>query len=166
MTQTAGAALEGCLSTLMRWGSRTEVQRALRSLRSELSATDAWLLRRILDVGPVRLSELATWQRVDKSTMTTQVGRLERTGLVARATDPADRRAALVRVTPKGRRLHERDVARASEVLDGLVVDWSEADRSELIRLLGMLVVELDDRERDRESGQRGGGGSASVASS
>ena len=47
-----------------------------------LSATDAWLLGRITDTGPVRLSALADWQEVDRSTMTTQVRRLERLGLV------------------------------------------------------------------------------------
>lgn len=139
-----GAALESCFSALFRWGSRAAVQQRMRAGRVVTSPTDDWLLRRILEVGPVRVSDLATWQSVDRSTMTTQVGRLERQGLVVRRQGSADRRVVEVRATPKGRRIHERNVGEARQVLDGLVSDWSARDRRELARLLTKLGERLE----------------------
>lgn len=139
-----GTALESCFSALLRWGSRASVQRRMRPGRIVTSPTDDWLLRRILEVGPVRVSDLAAWQAVDKSTMTTQVGRLERQGLVVRRQGSADRRVVEVRATPRGRRLHERNVTEAREVLEGLVEDWSARDRRELARLLTRLGERLE----------------------
>jgi DNA-binding MarR family transcriptional regulator len=139
-----GAALERCVSALLRWSTRAEVQRSMRAGRTPLSPTDVWLLCRLVDDGPSRLSELAAWQSVDKSTMTTQVGRLERQALVSRRPDPSDRRAVLVRATPKGRRLQRSNVVVAQRVFDGLVADWPEADKEELARLLTRLTDLLD----------------------
>ena len=142
---TAGMALERFVSVLLRWGSRGDVRRAMLSDRVEdLSTTDEWLLRRILDVGPVRLSDLATWQVVDRSTMTSQVRHLESLGLVSREPDPADRRASLVSATFLGRRLHGTNVARARMVLDALLDDWTDDDRADLARLLGRVTEALE----------------------
>lgn len=137
---SVGAALERCYSALLRWGSRADTQRRMRSGRTDLSPTDAWLLRRIIEVGPVRLGELAAWQAVDKSTMTAQVSRLERKGLVSRKGDTEDRRAVNILATPKGQRLHARNVAEAQRVLDHLVADWPTEEKRQLARLLSKLV--------------------------
>lgn len=145
-SQSSGAAIEHFVSELLRWGTRPEVARAMRAEGEELSATDEWLLRRLYDVGPVRLSELAAFQGVDRSTITSQVRRLEDGGLVLRAADPDDRRAVLVRLSARGRRLHEATVARAREVLDGLVDDWPDADRAALVRLLTELTRRLTEQ--------------------
>ncbi|MDO9377524.1 MAG: MarR family transcriptional regulator [Nocardioidaceae bacterium] len=144
---TVGAALETALSTLVRWATREEVDKSLHAGRADLSATDAWLLGRVVEVGPVRLTDLARWQSVDKSTMTTQVRRLEVKELVERRTDDADRRVVLLRATAKGRRQHRDNTRRAQDVLDGLFTDWKDADRTELVRLLGMLVRQIESRD-------------------
>src|SRR6186997_2792029 len=92
----AAAVLERAVPMLVRWFTRSDVKRAmLADADPALSWTDAWLLGRITDTGPVRLSQLADWQEVDRSTMTTQVRRLEDLGLVGCATDPRDGRAVL-----------------------------------------------------------------------
>ena len=98
----AAASLERAVPMLARWFSRSDVRSSmLANTDPALSATDAWLLGRITDTGPVRLSELADWQEVDRSTMTTQVRRLETQGLVSRAADPRDGRAVLVTRNPR-----------------------------------------------------------------
>src|SRR3954465_9317976 len=74
----AAKAMERAVPMLVRWFTRSDVRGSmLADTNPALSATDAWLLGRIADTGPVRLSELARWQEVDRSTMTTQVRRLE-----------------------------------------------------------------------------------------
>jgi DNA-binding MarR family transcriptional regulator len=140
-----GASVERFVSALLRWGSRPEVRRAMLPEGVGLSTTDDWLLRRVRDVGPVRLSELAAWQGVDRSTMTSQARHLEELGLVERRPDPADRRAVLVQVTSAGRRVQDDSVARARVVLDGLVADWSADDRADLARLLDRVVERLEE---------------------
>ena len=51
----------------------------------------------------LRMGELARRARLSKQTMTTMVRLLERDGLVTREPDPADGRAALIRLTRRAR---------------------------------------------------------------
>jgi DNA-binding MarR family transcriptional regulator len=142
-----GAAIERFVSELVRWRTRPDVRRSMRDPRraagDELSATDVWLLRYLHEAGASRPGDLAAFQGVDKSTVTSQLRRLEDRKLVRRTADPSDRRAALVGLTALGRRRHDAAAARAQGVLDGLVDDWSERDRAQLARLLGRLTDRL-----------------------
>lgn len=125
----AAVALERAVPMLVRWFTRSDVRRSmLADAEPPLSWTDAWLLGRITDTGPVRLSELADWQEVDRSTMTTQVQRLEKLGLVERNTDPADGRAVLVKATRRGAARHRRTKKTARSLYENLLDDWSEDD--------------------------------------
>src|SRR3954447_13626851 len=121
----AAAALERAVPMLVRWFTRSDVKRSmLADAEPTLSWTDAWLLGRITDTGPVRLSELADWQEVDRSTMTTQVRRLEQLGLVSRGPDPRDGRASLVRSTRTGAARHRRTKLTARAEYRKLLTDW------------------------------------------
>jgi DNA-binding MarR family transcriptional regulator len=71
-------------------------------LPSELSRTAASLLRFLSDEGPQRVTVLATREQVAQPTMSVIVKRLRARGLVERRSDPNDRRATLVAVTPQG----------------------------------------------------------------
>ena len=80
-----GETVESALSTILRWSSRADNRRLLHDAKgAALSSTDSWLLERVVVSGPVRMSKLAEWMAVDKSTMTTEVRRLEKGGLVSR----------------------------------------------------------------------------------
>jgi DNA-binding MarR family transcriptional regulator len=125
----AAVALERAMPMVVRWFTRSEVKRAMRGdAVPNLSWTDAWLLGRISDTGPVRLSELAAWQEVDRSTITTQVRRLEDLGLVDRHADPRDGRAVLVRANRAGMARHRRTKQTARQLYERLLADWSEQD--------------------------------------
>ena len=50
----------------------------------------------------MRIGDLAQIERVEPPTMTRLVDAMERDGHVVRSPDPADRRAVLVRATPRG----------------------------------------------------------------
>lgn len=77
-----------------------------------------------LQQGPVRLGELAQRLGITPSTLTRNLARLESDGLVAREADPADARAARVKLTAAGGRAAERvveqEVAFARSILDRL----------------------------------------------
>ena len=140
---------------LVRWFTRSDVRRAmLADTKPALSATDAWLLGRITDTGPVRLSELADWQEVDRSTMSTQVRRLESMGLVSRAADSLDGRAVLVRATRSGAARHRRTKQTARAVYLEFFADWTETDLRQAAQVGARLVTALEQRRPDHSPRQ------------
>src|SRR5215208_8204343 len=88
---------------------RHAVARSARRLRQEaggdLSPSLSAALATIERHGALTPSELAVRERVQRPTVTRFVCRLEELGLVTRAADPADRRSALIAITPAGRTL-------------------------------------------------------------
>ena len=127
---------------------RLAVTRSARRLRQEagtdLSPTLTATLATIEHHGPLTPSELATRERVQRPTVTRFVCRLEELGLVTRAADPADRRSALITITPAGRALlataRTRKDAFLSERLEGL----SASDRATLERAAVLLEGMLE----------------------
>jgi DNA-binding MarR family transcriptional regulator len=139
-----GATIEAALSTILRWTTRSDNRRALQDAAgAALSSTDSWLLEYVVASGPVRMSALAEWLSVDRSTVTTEVRRLEDGGLVTRRPDESDRRAVLVTATDEGRVAIQRHHASAQQVYTTLVGKWPAADRVDLARLLERFVNEL-----------------------
>ena len=150
-TAAAAAELERAVPMLVRWFTRSDVKRAmLADAEPRLSWTDAWLLGRITDTGPLRLSELAAWQEVDRSTMTTEVRRLEHLGLVERAPDPSDGRAVLVSATRAGTARHRRTKRTARVLYADLLADWSEADVEAAAQVARRLVETLEQPRAER----------------
>lgn len=146
-SRTVGVALDDAVAAILRWSSRSGTRRAMSPPESKpLSATDSWLLGRLDTLGPLRLSQLAEWQSVDKSTMTAQVRRLEQAGLVVRVPDPTDGRAALVSVSARGADLYAEARTRARQVFDELVAGWTTNDRETFAVLLDAFVIALADR--------------------
>jgi DNA-binding MarR family transcriptional regulator len=150
----AAAVMERAVPMVVRWFTRSDVRRAmLADAEPALSATDAWLLGRITDTGPVRLSALADWQEVDRSTMTSQVRRLASLGLVARAPDPLDGRAVLVKATRAGAARHRRTKQTARAVYEDFLSDWAEDDLRQAAHVAARLVAALE--HRSTTSGHR-----------
>jgi DNA-binding MarR family transcriptional regulator len=92
--------------------------------RRGLSLTAAATLATLRRSGPARLTDLAGTEGVSQPSMTALVGRLTDQGLVQRRTDPDDRRAVLITVTPAGaellRRRREDRATRLAGPLQGL----------------------------------------------
>ncbi|HVS44704.1 MAG TPA: MarR family transcriptional regulator [Candidatus Dormibacteraeota bacterium] len=144
MTEENMTALEREL-TLM-------VRRVLRGLWTadhgpDIDHTVFPLLVALRDEGPMRTGELARYFRLDKSTVSRHIARLEAAGLVETRPDPNDRRCAQLHMTPDGlARVDEIRAARRAplrQVLDG----WSDADRDQLAQLLRRLNTAMSDRE-------------------
>jgi DNA-binding MarR family transcriptional regulator len=93
-------------------------------------------LLRLHRTGPERVSELAVELGLDSTTVTRHLDELESRGLIARTPDPTDRRAVLVRLTPKAvAQLDAADADRRTR-LGTVLADWPAADRHEFARLL------------------------------
>jgi DNA-binding MarR family transcriptional regulator len=88
-------------------------------------------------LGGMALGEISKRMMVSNGNVTGLAARLEAEGLVERRARPGDRRAQLLRLTPKGRREFTRQSAAheawIAELLDGLQPE----ERAALFRLLG-----------------------------
>ena len=142
--------VQEAFTRLLWWAQRGDVRRSLIGAAAQtLSTNDITLLRMIITRGPVRISELASWQGVDKSTVTPQVHRLELRGVVARQSDAADKRAVLLTATDHGRqRLAEIDKA-GVHLFENAIHDWSHADQNALAVLMQRLADALADVPQD-----------------
>ena len=121
--------------------------RRLTINRQGLSLTAAATLTTLRRSGSARLTDLAAGEGISQPSMTALVGRLADAGLVERRTDPADRRAVLITLTPAGADLLDRRrtdrAARLAVPLKGLADDDVRAITDALpalARLAGVLT--------------------------
>src|SRR5665213_498649 len=121
------AKLEGVHLWLLLWkASKSVGAQAHRSVQDiGLGLTDFGVLEALLHKGPLPVNAFREKVLLSSGSMTAAVDRLERGGLVKRVSTPTDRRARIVHLTEKGRKLieklfqeHTRDMERAFSRLD------------------------------------------------
>lgn len=97
----------------------------------DLSATSTATLVALDRGGPRRITELARIAGITQPSVTSLVTTLERAGLAERRSDPADRRAVLVAITPAGsaylRERRRRNVETFTELIARLPPDEAAA---------------------------------------
>lgn len=91
------------------------------------------------------MKELAARLRVDPSTATRAMQRLEADGLVERFVSPEDGRVVLVRITDEGRRRHTDVAARRSTAMMRILGEFEAGERAQLADLLDKFVTSLDE---------------------
>jgi len=138
-------AIQQAITTIVAWSTRNDVyQETMRRAKCSLPQGTVWLLGRLAKSGPTRLSEIAATLGVDNSTLTPQVQRLERDGLIVRKVDTRDRRAALLQVTRSGRAVLARLHRTRAEMFNEILAGWSERDRAQAAKVLNRLAEQLD----------------------
>ena len=98
----------------------------------------------VVELEPVRMGDLAAALKVDASTATRTVARLEDAGLARRQGCMHDRRAVEVVATAKGRKRQAAMVVAATETLEEILEAFPGDERAELADLLDRLVGSLD----------------------
>jgi DNA-binding MarR family transcriptional regulator len=121
---------------------------ATQRVRMKLPYAQARLLSMIEDQDSARISDLAALDHCSQPTMTTQVRRLELAGLVSRTTDPADARAVLISITPKGVAVLADVRADRGTVIDPYLERLGDADRQTLAEAVRVMRSLLDDAQR------------------
>jgi DNA-binding MarR family transcriptional regulator len=111
-----------------------------------------FVLHQVQANGSLRVSELASCMGLDASTASRHVRNLEDGGYLARTSDPGDRRASRVRVTPRGRGALARAMRARAVVVDRAIADWPDDDRATLATLMTRLAESLDRLHTDPET--------------
>ena len=107
---------------------------------ADLTLAQLSILLTLLDLGPIRMTELAAHERVRTPTTTVAIRRLEKLGLVKRSRDPSDLRAVLVDVTPRGLVQHREALATRRAQLAAMLGKLSIEERETLANALAPLA--------------------------
>jgi DNA-binding MarR family transcriptional regulator len=99
----------------------------------------------VVTLDGARMSEVAQALRVDPSTATRAIGRLEALGLVERKPDPDDRRSVVAVATPAGLEMLDGLHDRARDSLGRLYDRFDEQELQTLAELLERLVAGVDE---------------------
>jgi DNA-binding MarR family transcriptional regulator len=132
----------GCALTLLLLDAARAVEARAEGALEEIGLSLAKLgaLRHlVLATEPLTLSQLAERHCCGKSNVTQLVDRLEGDGLVARESDPGDRRTIRATVTPAGRAAYERASAILAEHERAMDSQLGHGPRAELARGLKAL---------------------------
>ncbi len=97
-------------------------------------------------LGPMTLGELCKKQLVSGGNMTVVVDNLEKEGLVERVQSKEDRRAILVQLTAKGKKLFKEIFVQHARYVADLASVLTEKEQEELSRLLRKLGLALRER--------------------
>jgi DNA-binding MarR family transcriptional regulator len=114
-------------------------ERFLRAANVDLDRALFPLLSRIA-AGGVGIVELAAQVGRTHSTISRQVAKLERLGLVERRPSASDGRIRLLRLSQKGEALVGKFAATRRRLMEDHFKDWSEAELQTLISLLKKAV--------------------------
>jgi DNA-binding MarR family transcriptional regulator len=108
-----------------------------------LTSTQRLALFELLEDGPMRLNDLARRMGTSAPTASRAVDALAESGLVERLTDPLDRRALHIELTPEGRARVDLRKARVADAFRPAADGMPAADRKQLAALLAQLADEL-----------------------
>ena len=139
---TANKQIEQQITVLLRRVQRIHLSTTTGDVNLERSAYGN--MCKLADEGPQRLGALAAAFGLDPSTITRQVQALEEIGLAHRKTDPSDRRASILDLTPNGREVLDDTRDRRRSRLQAALSDWPEADLTDFGRLLKEFNASLD----------------------
>ena len=123
-----------------------------RTVHPDLDASAYLLLATVARVPGTRTSDLADLLGVGRGTMSRQVTRLERLGLLARTPDPHDSRSQPLALTPEGERRLAHARAGRQEYMRRSLDAWRDEELTQLADLLGRLNDDLV-RHTDRPAG-------------
>ena len=110
------------------------------SAEHDLSLTQLRVLG-ILRDRRVRVTDLAAYLGLDKSTLSGLIDRAERRGLLARGKNPDDRRVVEVSIAPAGAELVERLETEGRRELAPALGRLDPEQRAQLVRLLELVLA-------------------------
>ena len=107
----------------------------------DIAPSHGIVMHLLFEAGELNMSQLALRARRTKSTLTTLVTKLEKSGYVERLPDPTDSRGVKVRLTDKGKSLEPAFIA-ISDGLQNLIL--SKLTEDEAVQLESLLAKCVD----------------------
>ena len=148
------AALERSLTQVARAMLRLGVPQTALTDGHVIDRAGYWLLVRVSDHAPVRLSDLADSVELDLSTVSRQTRDLVAAGLLVKVRDPLDGRASLLSLSDRGRAVLDSVSEARRQVLDEAIAEWTDEERNALASGLLRLGAGLH-QTRDGREGMR-----------
>lgn len=147
MTTAGTVATEAELASRLRLAVMRLGRRLRRQAEGDLTPSQASALSSVERLGPLTLGELSAAEGVRPPTLTKIVAALEEQGLVARHTDPTDRRVSRVEATSAGSELLARSRSRLDAYLASHVAALGDDDREALARAVAVIegLLERDE---------------------
>ena len=148
-----GVEPEGIHLWLVLWKAYSAVRDyAIRDITSlGLGLSDFAILEVLLHKGPTPVNDIGAKVLLTSGSMTTAIDRLEGRKLVERRTDPEDRRARLVELTPSGRKLIDCAFSAHAASMNALGDVLNARERAEAVRLLKKLGRAAQDFSKAEE---------------
>ena len=110
---------------------------AERSIKGTgLGLTDFAALEALLNKGPLSITEIQSKVPLALGSMTAAVDRLEEKGLILRTPSPDDRRAKILKLSPKGRSVVGAAFARHAADLETVMAVLNQREKRQLYDLL------------------------------
>jgi DNA-binding MarR family transcriptional regulator len=126
--------------------ARQELATRLDPLCTPLTIRHFGLVVLLNSRGAMRQTELADLVRLDRTTMMNMVDELEHASFVRRETDPKDRRANAVTVTPQGKRWLDKLRPQAEKIERDFLSPLKASEQNQLRELLIRLVSPTAER--------------------
>ena len=144
---SADTAQQDLISALVRASFATTAVLSRVAAEHDLSLTQLRVLA-ILRDRRVKMSELADYLGLDKSTISGLVDRAEKRGLLRRTPNPVDGRAVDVFLSKQGMELADRGATEIAESLSPMTGTLSRADAHRLTTLLMQMLAAPTPRGR------------------
>ena len=140
-TRKKAADVSGTHLWLVMMKAHRTLQRvATHSIESaEVGLSDFAVMEMLLHKGPQPVNEIGRRVELTSGAITTAVDRLESRGLVTREAHESDRRARIVRLTPRGNEQAAKVFASHRTAMDSAATGLSKTERATLIELLRKL---------------------------
>lgn len=132
------------LDAIVRWSHYRFLGRVAELSAVQIDRSSISILNRLYVSGPCRVSALADYLGLDRSTVSRQVKNVERAGWVAKGPDGDDSRALRLVLTPSGRKTIVKVRGSFDDVVRELTDQLSAEERDGLARYLPSLAEVMD----------------------
>jgi DNA-binding MarR family transcriptional regulator len=130
------------LARLLSQAEQALARRLMLALEQDGATVEQWRALTLLADGQSRtMSDIADLTLLPPASLTRLVDRMVSDNLVYRKADPADRRRILVRIAPRGRKMHERLRARMDD--DDALATLTALHGTQLTAMLSAVVAHL-----------------------
>lgn len=145
--ERAGAADFDDVLALMRLlaGLEHELARTSRAMQASLGVTaeQRMLVRTVGRFPGITVGRLAELLCVEPATVSTALSRLEQRGIVARESDPRDRRRTAISLTARGRALDAPAARTVESAVAAALAETTPTEIAEATRLLSRIEAQL-----------------------